>query len=223
MLCNPIVNRVDAMRVTKLEHACMVVEKAGDQLVIDPGGYTSPLTDLVDVVAIVITHEHADHWTADQLGRILDRNPNARIIGPAGVAAAAAPLPVEVVRDGDRISVGAFELAFCGAKHAVIHESIPVIDNVGVFVNDTLYYAGDSFTLPGRPVPYLAAPVGAPWLKIGDAIDFVLAVAPRHAFPVHEAPLSQIGRGMGNARLGWATEQGGGEYTVLEPGESLEL
>ena len=211
------------MKVTKFEHACMVVEKMDSQLVIDPGGYTPPLTDLLDVVAIVITHEHADHWTPEQLTRILDRNPQVRILGPAGVAHAAADFAVEVVQHDDRVTVGDFDLAFFGSKHAVIHESIPLVDNVAVLVNETLYYAGDSYTLPELPVPVLAAPVGAPWLKIGDAMDYVMAVAARKVFPVHEAPLSQIGRGMSNGRLRWATEQGGGEFTVLEPGESLEL
>jgi hypothetical protein len=40
---------------------------------------------------------------------------------------------------------------------------------------------------------------------------------------VHEAVLSQIGRNLGNDRLRNATEQGGGEFVVLEAGESLEL
>ena len=65
--------------------------------------------------------------------------------------------------------------------------------------------------------------MGAPWLKIGDAMDFVLAVKPKRAFAVHEMTLSVAGKGMGNDRLRWATEQGGGEYTPLEPGESLDI
>ncbi|MEQ1736917.1 MAG: MBL fold metallo-hydrolase, partial [Rhodoglobus sp.] len=53
------------MKVTKFEHACLVVQKADSQLVIDPGGYTPPRTDLFDVVAVGITLAHADHWTPD--------------------------------------------------------------------------------------------------------------------------------------------------------------
>ncbi|WP_343861781.1 MBL fold metallo-hydrolase, partial [Frigoribacterium faeni] len=58
---------VGVMRLTKLEHACLIIEKDGRRLVVDPGSFTSPLMDLQDVDAIVITHEHADHWTPDQL------------------------------------------------------------------------------------------------------------------------------------------------------------
>ena len=48
------------------------------------------MEDSAGAVAVVITHEHADHWTAEQLSRILDRNPGIKIIGPQGVADAVA-------------------------------------------------------------------------------------------------------------------------------------
>jgi L-ascorbate metabolism protein UlaG (beta-lactamase superfamily) len=211
------------MKVTKHEHACLVIEKGGSALIVDPGAFTMPLGDLLGVVAVVITHEHGDHWTPEQLQRILDRNPGARILGPAGVAAAATGFTVEVVRHGDEIKIEPFDLKFFGEKHAVIHESIPVVDNVAVLIDDELYYAGDSYTVPPVPVGTLAAPVGAPWLKIGEAMDYVLAVAPKRAFTTHEAPLSQIGKTMAGERIAAMTERGGGEFFALEPGESLEL
>ena len=84
--------------------------------------------------------------------------------------------------------------------------------------------AGLSATVPGGvDVQLLAAPLGAPWLKIGDAIDFVLAVKPRQAFGTHDMTLSVLGRDMHRGRLRWATEQNGGEFFELDPGDSLEL
>jgi L-ascorbate metabolism protein UlaG (beta-lactamase superfamily) len=174
-------------------------------------------------VAIVVTHEHADHWTPEHLERILGLNPSARILGPAGVVRAAEDFVIEPVADGDVVEIEPFTLRFFGRKHEVIHSSIPVIDNVGVLVNDALYYGGDSYTVPPVTVETLAVPIGAPWLRIADAMDYVIDIAPRHAFPVHEATLSRIGRDLGEARLTYATELGGGNFTVLKLGESLEL
>ncbi|MDF2444667.1 MAG: hypothetical protein JWR01_2870 [Subtercola sp.] len=211
------------MRLTKLEHATLLLEKSGRKLVVDPGGFTAPLADATGTVAIVITHEHGDHWNADQLNRILGQNPGIPVFGPSGVAAAATDFDITVVQAGDEVTVEPFTLRFFGEKHAVIHESMPVVDNVGVLINDTLYYPGDSYTVPGVDVDVLAAPIGAPWLKIGDAIDFVLAVAPKRAFPTHEMTLSAAGKGIGNERLQWAAEQGGGEYFALAPGDTLDL
>jgi L-ascorbate metabolism protein UlaG (beta-lactamase superfamily) len=211
------------MKLTKYEHACMVISKGDSALVIDPGAYTTPLTDLDGVVAIVITHEHADHWTAEQLTRILDRNKNARIFAPAGVVAAAPEFTIETVAGGDAIEVGPFALKFFGEKHAVIHSSIPVVDNVAVLIDDEFYYAGDSFTLPGVEVGTLAVPIGAPWLKIGEVIDYVEAIKPRRSFPVHEAVLSAIGKNMANGRVEAATVRNGGEFFPLEAEESLDM
>jgi L-ascorbate metabolism protein UlaG (beta-lactamase superfamily) len=211
------------MKLTKYEHSCMVIQKGDSSLVIDPGGYTTPLTDLDGVVGIVITHEHADHWTPEQLTRILDRNKGARIFGPAGVVAAAPGFTIESVAAGDVIEVDPFTLKFFGEKHALIHSSIPIVDNVAVLVDDTFYYAGDSYTVPGVEVGTLAVPVGAPWLKIGDVIDFVEAIKPRKSIPVHEAVLSVIGKNMANGRVEAATTRNGGEFFALETEESLEL
>lgn len=211
------------MRITKYEHATLLVTLGDDSLVIDPGSFLTP-PDFPDIVGIVVTHEHADHWTPEQLRRILEKNPEARILGPQGVADAVGDeFTVEVVAAGDLAEVGPFTLEFFGGRHAVIHESIPVIDNVGVLVNDELYYAGDSYTVPDVEVGTLAAPAGAPWLKIGDAMDYVLAVKPKRAFYVHDMTLSVAGKQMASTRLKWATEQNGGTFTELQPGETLDV
>lgn len=212
------------MRVTKHEHACLRLEYEGRTLIIDPGAFTLPLHDLRKVVAVVLTHEHPDHWTPEHLGRLHDAFPDAVIHGPAGVAAAAAGFEVVVVSPGDTVEIAPFTLRFFGGTHNVIHESLPAVDNVGVLVNGDFYYPGDSYAVPeGVDVKLLAAPIGAPWLKIGEAMDFVLAVAPERAFGTHEMTLSRVGLDMHRQRLTWATAQGGGEFLPLEAGESTDI
>jgi len=211
------------MRLTKLEHACLILEKDGRKLVVDPGSFTAPLVDLHDVDAVVVTHEHADHWTPDQLTHLLATNPDATFYGPAGVATAAEGFDVHVVADGDTVEVGPFTLAFHGSRHAVIHESIPVIDNVGVLVDGSLFYPGDQFTVPPVPVDVLATPVGAPWLKVAEVIDYVTAVKPRLAFPTHEQTLSAPGLAMHFDRMKASAQSVGGDAVKLEAHESLDL
>jgi len=213
------------MNVTKYEHACMVVSKGSSRIVIDPGVFLAALPETSGIVAVVLTHEHTDHFSDDRVQDIIEMNPEVRIFGPQGVAdaAAASGIEVEVVHDGDEVVVEPFTLRFVGETHNVIHSSIPLVDNVAVLVDGEFFYPGDSYTLPGVPVELLAAPVGAPWLKIGEAMDYVLAVKPRRAFPVHDMTLSVAGKKMHEGRLAWATEQNGGEFTVLQPGESVDL
>lgn len=211
------------MRITKYEHACLLLTVGDESIVIDPGSFLSPI-EPTGVIAVVVTHEHADHWTPEHLRRLLDKNPGAQIIAPQGVATAAGDeFEVQVVTPGDVVQAGPFQLEFFGGEHAVIHESIAGIDNVGVLVNDEFYYAGDSYAVPGVEVGTLAAPIGAPWLKIGDAMDYVLAVKPKRAFYTHDMTLSVAGKTMAAARLTWATEQNGGTFTELQPGETLDV
>ncbi|KQR91200.1 MULTISPECIES: MBL fold metallo-hydrolase [Microbacterium] len=212
------------MRVTKHLHAALTVENEGKTLVVDPGSFTTPLEGLRHVVAIVVTHEHPDHWTPEHLTRLRRDHGDVPIYAPTGVAAAAAGFDITVVEAGDTVDAGGFTLRFFGGRHNEIHSSIPIVDNLGVLVDDRLYYPGDSYAVPkGVDVELLAAPVGAPWLKIGDAMDFVLAVAPRHAFATHDMTLSVAGRDMGRARLRWATEQHGGAFHDLDPEQSVEI
>lgn len=212
------------MHITKLEHAALILEEGGRKLVVDPGGLTTPLVDLRDVDGVVVTHEHADHWIPEQLRRVLATNPGVPIVGPAGFAKAAEEFDVRVVAPGDEVTFGPFTLRFFGGQHAIIHRSIPMVDNVGVLINDRLYYPGDSFTVPdGVQVDTLAVPAGAPWLKIGEVIDFVGAVAPKRAFPTHYGVLSAAGLNMANDRIRIATEGGGGDYFPLAPDDTIDI
>ena len=212
------------MRITKYEHATVTIDTDESRLVIDPGGFLTSLTDFANIAAVVVTHVHPDHCSPANLQRISELNPEVPIYAPTAVATTVPGVNVIAVSPGDVITHDAFTLEFFGGTHAVIHESIPGTGNVGVLVNDQFYYPGDSYALPGdKDVTVLAAPLGAPWLKIGDAIDFVLDVAPRYCFGTHDMTLSDVGHGMHHARLDWATQQGGGQYLPLAPGEAIDL
>jgi len=212
------------MRVTKHEHACLRLEREGRTLIIDPGSFTLPLTEVRGLAGIVLTHEHPDHWTPDHLDRLQASFPGTPIFAPEGAATAAAAFGVTTVAAGDVVDLEPFTLAFYGGTHNVIHSSLPAVDNVGVLVDDAFYYPGDSYAVPkGADVRLLAAPIGAPWLKIGEAMDFVLAVKPRRAFGTHDMTLSRIGLDMHRARLKWAAEQHDGEFLTLEPGDATDL
>jgi len=89
-------------------------------------------------------------------------------------------------------------------------------------VNDELYYPGDSFTRPDRPVAVLACPASAPWLKIGEVIDFIEDVRPKFSFPTHNIHLSEQGHQLNNGRIKDFTERHGGSFQFLQPGEVLD-
>lgn len=146
------------------------------------------------------------------------------IFGPKGVAKAAPNFDITVMNAGDHVEVGPFSLQFFGGTHAIIHSSIPVVDNLGVLVNNQLFYPGDSFTIPENvDVDTLAVPSSAPWLKAAEFIDYVLAVQPKRSFATHELINSAAGNALAENRIAWATTQNGGEFISLKPGDTIEI
>jgi len=211
------------MQITKRGHACLEVELAGKRLVIDPGNYTESLAGLADVAAVVVTHQHDDHCSIEQLEALQGANPSLKIFGTEEVALKLAGLPVQAVHHGDRFEVEGFVLEFFGDLHQEIHRSIPLIQNTAVLVNSKLYYPGDSYTVCDYPFEVLACPASAPWLKIADVIDFLDAQRPAKCFSTHNALLSELGHQLQNSRIKEVTERNGGEYRYLAVGQSWQI
>ena len=204
------------MRLTKYEHACFTIEKDNLLLVIDPGAFTTDFIVPENVAAVVITHEHQDHFDPEQVAAIIDKNPDALILAHEVITSKIQAFETHAVMAGDIFPIGPFTLEFFGGEHALIHPSIPRIANLGVMINDILYYPGDSFTLPQKTVDTLAVPAGAPWLKMSEAMDFLVAIQPRLAFPTHDALLSNTGKTISDRLLGGIAEDNSIEYKRLE-------
>ena len=85
-----------------------------------------------------------------------------------------------------------------------------------------MLHPGDAYVDPaGAQVDVLCTPLGAPWLKLGEVVDYVRSVGPRRIVVVHDALLSAIGQGMAIALLGRLG--GAGEPVSLDPGEGIDL
>lgn len=211
------------MKITKYEHACVVIEDRGVRLVIDPGVFTTSLEDLTNICAVVVTHAHPDHFDPILLDKIISQNPNACIYTTQEVALKVGNKKYRVVREGMSEDDNIFHIEFFGGKHAVIRPDIPQIENIGVLVNDTFYYPGDSFAIPDKRVNVLAVPAIAPWMKISEATEFISSVGATTVFPTHNALLSDIGNQIYNPHLQSAAKAAGGEYVVITPGQSVEI
>lgn len=204
------------MKLTKYEHACFTIENDGAVIVVDPGGFSGDFIAPANVVAVIVTHQHGDHFDSDILAAIHAKNPEALLLADQSLIDSVPEFRSQAVTAGEKTTVAGFTLAFFGGQHAEIHRSMPTIPNVGVLINDLLYYPGDSLAIPDVPVDTLAVPTAAPWLKIGEAMDFLLAVMPRFAFPTHDAILSEIGKELSDAMLGRAAKSANIEYRRLD-------
>jgi L-ascorbate metabolism protein UlaG (beta-lactamase superfamily) len=213
------------MRLTKLGHSCLLVEEGRARLLLDPGTLSGGFEELEGLTAVLVTHQHPDHLDQARLRGLLARNPTARVISDRGSAEplGQAGVAVEVAGDGQELEVGGVGVRVIGREHAVIHPDIPVVPNVGYLVGGRLFHPGDAFTLPGQPVEVLAVPAGAPWLKVSEPIDYLRAVRPRVAVPVHDQVLSAAGRSIHYRQLEQLGARGDTTLRALDDGAPAEL
>jgi L-ascorbate metabolism protein UlaG (beta-lactamase superfamily) len=178
----------ESMRVVHFGHACVLLDTGSTRLLIDPGTFSSGFEDVADLDAVLITHQHFDHLDQDKLALVRAKNPHAQVITDSGSVVENA----RIATPGEVIKVGGASIRVVGGQHAVIHQDIPVIPNTGYVIDDgAFYHPGDALFVPDEDVDVLGLPSGAPWMRLGEAIDFMRAVAPRVAVPIHEAVLAR--------------------------------
>ena len=190
------------MQLTHFGHACVLIDTGTARLLIDPGAFSTGFESLTGLDAVLITHQHFDHLEPDRLPDLLRANPDARVIVDPGTAGQLEAVDHEVVAPGDSLEIAGARVDVIGdGDHAVIHPDIPMIANNGYLVGDidapgTLLHPGDAYVpLPAGldPVETLLLPTGAPWLKVAEAVDYLRAMTPRTAVPIHEAVLADPG------------------------------
>lgn len=98
-----------------------------------------------------------------------------------------------VVEDGQNYDEKGVLIEALGKEHALMHVSIPPIQNTGYFIANRFFYPGDAFTNPGKPVEILALPIAGPWMKLPEAIDYAFELKPKTCFPVHDGILKSPG------------------------------
>ena len=209
------------MRITKFGHACVRLETGDHTIVLDPGGFTEP--EAVDgATAVLITHEHPDHYSPDHL-----RRTDAPI---HTIGAVAAKIREEAPDVAERVTVVEREFdpgvptRAVGEKHAVIHPEMPRFDNSGYLLEVegiTIFHPGDSLTVPEEDVDLLLLPVSAPWLKVGECIDFARDVGAPRSLAIHDKVYSQTGLKMVDAHLSRMLGERAQTYVRLQPGQDL--
>lgn len=213
------------MRLTKFGHACIRIEHADQTVVIDPGVFTEPEA-VAGATAILITHEHPDHWTPDQL-----RRTDAPIYTIAAVAhqieqsARSVLERVTVVGPGQDFTPG-LPVSVVGQKHAIIHDELPHFDNSGYLIEiagRVLFHPGDALTLPPRPVDLLCLPVSAPWLKISECIDYARAVGAAKSLAIHDKIYTDAALDIAAGHLQRFLEPKGLTYSRVEPGSEFNF
>ncbi|MEX3609593.1 MBL fold metallo-hydrolase [Rothia sp. LK2588] len=216
------------MKLIKYSHSCVRLENNHHALVFDPGIFSESAEALESANYVVVTHNHPDHFDADTVVPYLAEHPQIKVFAPQPVAdeirKVAPDTEVTVLSGEEEVEVEGFSLKTFGGQHALIHPLVQTIPNVGVLVNDSVYHPGDSLVVPhGLQVKNLLVPIHAPWNKIQEVIDFIIAVGAPKAFPIHNALLSDAGHTIIEGQLKNFGSKYGTEYQHLETGDAEDL
>lgn len=212
-----------AMQLTHFGHSCLLAgfangEGAQTTVLFDPGTFSHGFEGITGLDAILITHQHPDHADTARLPALLDANPQAKLYADPQTAAQLGE-PWQAVHAGDAFSIGHLSVRGVGGTHAVIHPEIPVIDNTSYLIGDAdhparLMHPGDALFVPDEAIDVLATPAAAPWMKVSEAVEYLRAVAPARAVPIHQGIIEPSARGIYYGRLSEMTDT---DFQVLDP------
>lgn len=206
------------MKIRHLVHSCLLVEAAGRRLLVDPGSFSTETVRalgadvLAGIDAVLVTHQHPDHVDPALLGEVLAAAPEAVVIAEPETAEMLEgddlvaqdrllPLPAGSVHEFSAAEGHApLRITAVGGRHAIIHPDIPRVGNTGLVISagdgPRLGITGDSLepVQEFHGIDALAFAVVAPWSKMAETIEFLRAVRPRLALPVHDGVASEQGR-----------------------------
>ncbi len=219
------------MELTHFGHSCVLVDLDGTRILFDPGNFSHGFDGITGLDAILITHQHPDHCDVAKLPDLVAANPDAALYADPQTTA-------QLTRDnvagdwtaaqaGGQIEIGSVTARFTGGRHAVIHPEIPVVDNVAYVLSTAstpgaFMHPGDSFYIPFEKVDVLALPSAAPWMKLSESVDYLRAMAPRVAVPIHQAVLADAGTAVHYARLN-DMKSAATEFVILDEESAREV
>lgn len=210
------------MKLTKYEHACIILDNDKSKLVIDPGCFTKLPESLSGVGCLVITEEHVDHFDVNNVQKILKQNPDLKILTTRAVNSqlSEAGIGSSVISGEQTVEEGGYTLSFYETAHAPVYKTSPC-RSLSVKVDNYLFYPSDSYNIIDDEVEILALPTSGPWHKLEEAIDFANSINSQKLLVTHNALYSDEGQAVANNLIKANIAGKSREYVYLKPGESL--
>lgn len=181
------------MTITKYIHSCLLLEKAGRQLLFDPGKF-SFIEGLVDPSAfagvsyIIITHDHPDHLDVNALKQIVALS-QAEVWSTEEVVEKLKPegIAVQLIQEGN-CQLGPFALQAISVSHEpILGDELPTM--FAFLIDGSVLNVADSFSdrlLAYKGIELLMLPVTAPFLTELSVASFAEAMQPKQIIPLHD-------------------------------------
>lgn len=171
------------LTITKFIHSCLLIEYDGRKILVDPGEYSLFYADAILATGkmreIIITHDHADHFSLEFVKQLAAASPEARITTTNSVVNHLQATGIQNITIESSEDIKTFP-----ARHEDISFAMAP-DNVGVHILDKLTHPGDSHSFT-ESKQILAMPMTAPWGSMKHAVDKILELRPEKVIPIHD-------------------------------------
>lgn len=207
------------MKVTKYEQSCLLIEEGETRILIDPGTpftQNHDISELGKLDAVLITHEHADHFDqnlCEKLSSELDIYVNE---GTAKQLEGSK----KVVQSNQQINIGEIKIKVIELPHCLMPDGSEGPQNVGYLINEIFFHPGDGAESEGLQIKYLALPITGPDVSMKRAFQFARQVKAEQAIAIHYDVFGA------NPKLYKDFAERFRQpfvFQVLQPGESIEL
>lgn len=203
------------MRLTKFPQSCLVLEKDGARIAIDPGSVTMDrhsLADLGELDAVLYTHRHHDHFDERAVDTLLQRG--VALYGNSDVCGLVDDMTV--MCDGQAQDVAGFQIEPRDLPHVPMVNGAAGPPNTGFLVDNELFHPGDGIELAQLQTRILALPIAGPSISFRNAYVFAEQVGAAVVVPIHHDVF------IADPAM-FAKYCDVAEVLVLGPGESTEL
>lgn len=174
------------MKITRYPQSCLLIEKDGFSIVIDPGDPFVALhkaEELKHVGAVFYTHDHFDHCNRALAAQLHEWG--IPLFGNASVDALLQDTPCIVVKPGEIINVGPFSINPAMLAHSEMVDGDAGPENTGYIIDNYLLHPGDSPHVEGVNVPVIALPIVGPDISPRTACDMAKGVGAKTAIAMH--------------------------------------
>lgn len=181
------------MKITKHAQSCLLVETEDTKILIDPGVFVTEkegydLNKFVNIDAILISHEHSDHFEPEDIKKIINNNPDIPVYTTEKVKSLFDYKNVSVLKSQQVITLNEFYITGVKSIHGPLPNGMEPPEVIGFLIDDgknTFYDPADTIKLFAK-AEIIAEPIcGHVVMDIERAKEEALRIKPREVFPIH--------------------------------------
>ena len=212
------------MKITKLIHACLLVEDQGKIVLIDPGdfswrdqGFKDFISNLERLDYVVYTHSHYDHLSEDAALFIANRFSNVKFLGDQESASKLKAAGIDCSTDSNEY------IELIKSSHEQFFPGTVMCEHVHVKLFGRLVHTGDSMS-DIKETEILALPIYGPWDKgtMYEFLDLAIKLKPKVIIPVHDWMLTEDWKEEIYSRINDFLASNGVKFSPIANFDSLE-